>query len=415
MASMPTGQSDRGNRTICLPISESEYNQFVQDAQQFREWLNQQFEANPELFPELFSSGFSMKDSRTSEKLGITVRRITLRDGSAWSIRPSFVMPGMTAWTEDVQNALFLRKFGVPHWALSEVFGRNPMYWYRMQSALGRNSLAGTTVRKGTLPVHLLADEHHQTRDGKKTYIASTVGDGCLLGAEISQSAGADDLTAAYGVFRDEAVNIDPEYQPASVNTDGWGPTKTAWKVLFAGVTILECFLHAWLSIRTCCKKHELFNEVSKKIWDAFRSPNRRSFSQRLRHLRSWAESDLTGPIQEKTLRLCDKRPNWTIAYDHPDGHRTSNMLDRLMRGMNRYYDSTQHLHGSPEASRLTTRSQALLWNFSPWHPTATKAHKWQSPAERLNQHRYHDNWLQNLLVSASCAGYRYKIEPQKP
>jgi hypothetical protein len=31
----------------------------------------------------------------------------------------------------------------------------------------------------------------------------------------------------------------------------------------------------------------------------------------------------------------------------------------------------------------------------------------WQSPAERLNQHRYHDNWLHNLLVSASLAGYR--------
>jgi hypothetical protein len=28
-------------------------------------------------------------------------------------------------------------------------------------------------------------------------------------------------------------------------------------------------------------------------------------------------------------------------------------------------------------------------------------------PAEKLNGFRYHDNWLENLLVSASLGGYR--------
>jgi hypothetical protein len=31
----------------------------------------------------------------------------------------------------------------------------------------------------------------------------------------------------------------------------------------------------------------------------------------------------------------------------------------------------------------------------------------WRSPAERRNEHRYHDDWLQNLLISASLAGFR--------
>jgi len=26
---------------------------------------------------------------------------------------------------------------------------------------------------------------------------------------------------------------------------------------------------------------------------------------------------------------------------------------------------------------------------------------------ERLNEHRYHDNWSQNLLISASLGGFR--------
>jgi hypothetical protein len=211
-----------------------------------------------------------MKDSRSSRKLGIVIRRIRLCDGTDWSIRPSFVMPSMAARTEDVQAVLFLRKFAVPFWALAEVIGRDPMFYYRLQS-----SLLGTTVRRGTL----LADEDHQKRDGKKTYIAATVGESVWLGAEIAESAGTVDLTTAYGVFRDEALNIDPEYKPDSVNTDGWSPTQTARGVLFSGVTVLVCFLHAWLKIRCRGKKHELFSEVSRRVWEAYHATNRRSFS----------------------------------------------------------------------------------------------------------------------------------------
>lgn len=415
MAGVPTREPTARNRTICLPIDEARYEHVVQDAGAFRAWVTEQHVLHPELFPEQLARGFCLKDSRTSARLGIVIRRIQLPDGTAWSIRPSFVMPGMTARTEDVRNPLFLRKFAVPYWALAEVFGRNAMYYHRLQSSLGRNSLAGTTVRKGPLPQDLLGDEHHQTCDGRKVYIASTVGDGCWLGAEIAESAGTDDLTAAYRVFANEALNIKPDYQPATVNTDGWGPTQAAWQRLFPLITILECFLHAWLSIRTRGKKHELFEEVSRQVWDAWRAVSVRSFSQRIRRLRSWADSHLTGWIHEKTIRLCEKRSRWAVAYQHPTGHRTSNMLDRMMRGMNRYYSSTQHFHGSLTASRLTSRSQALLWNFTPWHPSITRRDGWQSPAERLNKHRYHDDWLQNLLISASCGGYRYRQPPQTP
>lgn len=407
MARTPTSPPGSVSRTICLWADESEYNSIVSDPTAFRRWLDQQFREHPELFPQKFARGYNMRDSRVSQKLGVNIRRIELRDGTAWSVRPSFVMPFMTARTANAEHPLFLRKFGVPFWAIAKVFGRDHMFWFRMQSSLGRASVVGTTVRKGAIPLDLLADEHHQTRDGEKTYIAGTVGAGCWLGAEVSDSAGTDDLEGAYRVFRDEAKNVAPNYEPQTVNTDGWGPTQSAWQRLFTGITILECFLHAWLSIRNRGKKHELFAAVSDRVWSAYRSVTRRSFSQRIRRLRSWAESNLSGWILEKTLRLCEKRALWLQSLDHPRGHRTSNMLDRLMRGMNRYYTSTQRLHGGVMASRLTSRSQALLWNYSPWHPSVTKRTGWQSPAEQLNRHRYHDNWLENLLISASCGGYR--------
>jgi hypothetical protein len=409
-------RSSRGRRTICVPISEERYLQIINDPQEFRRTLDELFRQMPELFPANFAEGYQLKDDRRSAKQGVPIRRVVLNDGLAYSVRPSFLMPYMTARTEDVQGPLFLRKFGVPFWALTYVFGRNSMSWYRMECALGRFSVVGTTIRRADLPEDLLADEHHQTLDGKKVYIATTVAAGCVLGAEPATTAGTDDLKDAYAVFRREARDIAPEYAPKTVNTDGWKGTKAAWKILFEQVIILQCFLHAWLKIRDRAKHLKVqFPEISRRVWEAYHAPDRRSFGQRIRSLRTWAQVHLNGVVLEKVLELCKKRDRWSIAYHHPKGHRTSNMLDRLMRGMNRYFDHGQHFHGSHEACRLHSRAWALLWNFAPWHrATARENQGWKCPAEKLNRHRYHECWLQNLLISASLGGYRRSF-PQNP
>src|SRR5262249_31896384 len=114
------------------------------------------------------------KDHLTSGKLGLRLRRVECKaTGQSFSVRPSFVLPYMAGWTDDVEKPLFLRRFGVPFCALARVFGHDPMYWYRLEVSLGRNSVAGTTVRRAELPADLVADEHHQTRDGEKVFIAT--------------------------------------------------------------------------------------------------------------------------------------------------------------------------------------------------------------------------------------------------
>jgi hypothetical protein len=416
MAELLATRASRGHRTLCLPFAEDFYSQIINDPAAFRRAIDERFQAFPELFPDRFADGYRLKDGRVSLKQRVPIRRLILKDGTAYSIRPSFLMPYLTARTDDVQGPLFLRKFAVPFWALARVFGRDPMYWYRIECGLGRLSVVGTTVRRAELPEHLLADEHHQTLNGQKVYIATTVGSGCILGAEPATTAGTDDLRAAYSVFKQEAQDVTPKYAPKTVNTDGWKGTKAAWKLLFKSVVILQCFLHGWLKIRERGKHlKEQFAEISRRVWEAYQAPDRRCFGQRIRSLRNWANGSLCGVVLEKVLDLCRKRDRWSIAYRHPGGHRTSNMLDRLMRGMSRYFDHGQHLHGSGPACRLHCRAWALLWNFAPWHPaTARENDNWRSPAERLNRHRYHEDWLQNLLISASLAGYR-SAPPQNP
>ena len=226
----------------------------------------------------------------------------------------------------------------------------------------------------------------------------------------------ASPLKAAYAAFKGEARDVTPSYAPKTISTDGWKGTQAAWKALFPRVVILLCFLHGWLKIRDRAKHlKDLFAEVSRRVWEAYHAPHRRGFGQRLRRLREWAGGHLSGVVLENVVDLCRKGRRFAVAYRHPGGHRTSNMLDRQMRGMNRYFDHGQHLHGSLNACRLHCRAWAMLWNFAPWHPATTCKNKgWRCPAERLNRHRYHDSWLQNLLVSASLGGYRRPL-PQNP
>src|SRR5205807_1508586 len=135
----------------------------------------------------------------------------------------------------------------------------------------------------------------------------------------------------------------------------------------FPAAVLILCFLHAWLSIRDRGKHlGQVFVETSRQVWEAFHAPTRRSFSQRLRHFRSWAQVHLTGVVREKALSLCNKRDRFARAYHYPGCHRTSNMLDRVMRSMHRYFFDGQHLHGALPAARLHGRGWALLWNFAP-------------------------------------------------
>jgi hypothetical protein len=285
------------------------------------------------------------------------------------------------------------------------------MYWYRLERSLGRNSLVGTTVQEAQrLPRHLVADEKHTTRDGQKVYLAVTAGSECCLGMAVAETADEDALTKAYGVFRDEACHLAPEYRPETVNTDGWSATQAAWRTLVPRVTLILCFLHAFLKIRERAKHLKAtFEALRKRVWEAYHAPEPRSFSQRLRRLREWAQDHVDKKVvREKVLALCGKRPAFLKAYAHPGCHRTSNQVDRVLRRLDYHLYCGQHLHGSTQNAEAGLRGWALIHNFAPLCPRTVRATPGlRSPAERLNGKRYHAEWLQNLLVSASLGGYR--------
>jgi hypothetical protein len=308
---------------------------------------------HPELFPQGMAAGYKFHGFvRSKKRPEFKMRRIRLKaeKQSAYQIRPSFMMPYLIGTLEEVEKALYRLKWEVPFEALTYVFGRNDMFWYRAYLALGRNSIVGTTVKDPAhLPAHVVADEKHTWLNGEKVYVASTAAQGCILGASLSESAGTDDLTRAYGEFKAEAQQLHPTYGPVTVNTDGWAASQAAWNALFPKIVTILCFLHAWLKIRDRCQTvKELYVTVKEKVWHVYQAPTVGQFSQRIRRLREWTTEHVSlAVVKEALFKLCGTADAFKTAYAYPGAYRTSNALDRLMNYQDRILYGMQYFHGS--------------------------------------------------------------------
>ena len=133
---------------------------FIKDTDLSREtWIN--INRSTEQFPEEIKHGYRIKDLDWSKRPGLWIKRIEVQ-GISYRIRPSFVAPYLTGWVNDTDKALFLRKFSVPFRALASVFRKTPMHRHRLEQAIGRESIVGTTIRQaGDLPEHVVADDKH--------------------------------------------------------------------------------------------------------------------------------------------------------------------------------------------------------------------------------------------------------------
>jgi len=405
------------NKRITLPVTLEAYNELKDDAVAFRQWLDGMIEFYPELFPVEIEQGYTLHDLLpASIKLtNVQLRRIRLAQCAAngqaqvLTIAPSAVLPYMVGLTAEVEKALFLRRFGVPFWGLSYVFGHNDAYWYRLCLSLGRYELVSTTVKQpDQLPEHLLADEKHVHVNGSKGYIAITVGQDCVLGASLALQADAPALTAAYGQFKQEAQHCQADYVPQTVNTDGWRATRKAWSTLFSTIVIIDCFLHAFLKIRDRCQRQykTLFGQIRQQVWDIYHAPDPTAFRQQMADFQRWATEHLSGTALAAIDKLGAKSETFILAFDYPEAYRTSNMVDRHMEPLARWLHSTRYFHGHWHSAELQIRTWALFHNFWPYCPRARVSQQFISPAHKLNGFVYHSNWLHNLLISTSAVGF---------
>jgi hypothetical protein len=408
----------KGSKRICIPIDPVTYDEVIADKSAFRQLLDEYIETYPAIFPSKIGQGYKLHGVLPPSKKmpEVRLRRIQLKTTDnqnrvqVFTITPCFVLPYMTGYTDEVEKALFLyEKFGVPFWGLTYVFERNEMYWYRLIQNLGRNSIVGTTLKDpDKLPEHVLADEKHTDLNGEKTYLAITVAADCVLGASLATAADEKQLTEAYSHFKTEAQQLKADYQPKTVNTDGWTATGLAWKALFPAMVLIRCFLHAFIKIRSCCKRMKNdFGEIQTRVWEVYHAPDPLTFMKNVAALKTWALLSLpAGTGLGAILKLCAKTPDFIKAYAYPAAYRTSNMIDRHMDPLARHLYNTKYFNGHLMSAERSVRAWAISHNFLPYCPRAAIGQQFKSPAHQLNGFVYRDNWLENLLVSASMRGY---------
>lgn len=395
----------RGDKSIRIFFTESDYGRLVGDAKGFRKYLDDVYALHPEIFPRGFSQGYFFHDHRQSKKIkGLIIRRIMLANGETYSIIPSDTLPYLVGRTSGVDKGLVLRRYGVPYEVIAHVLGRDAMYWERIEDGLGRMGLVGSVCKRG-LPQHLAADEKISFWNAREIYVAMTASGDCLLGAEISMSEDAAGLTEAYGVFLAEARDVDGAYSPLSVNVDGWKATVKAWSDLFPGIALILCFLHSFLKIRNIAKNlKEDFSEICAQIWDCYGQKTAAEFAQSLRGLKDWAAEKLA-PYQHIILKIneiVEKSAKFETAYQYPGCYRTSNQIDRPMNDFDRYLYNMKYFHGHTTTANQKIRGWTILYNFVPFSQK-TRRKKRASRFEERNQFAYHQHWLQNLLIAASC------------
>ena len=139
----------KGYRTIRLPLSEYEYERFLTDRSYATLRLEELYEDSPHCFLTRFQGVMLFSVLPTLRfKQQLPVSSLCLNQGPiVFTVAPAFGMPYMTGRVEEVDHALFLRRFYGAYWAIAHVFGRDAMYWYRLEQGLGRFSLVGTTVK----------------------------------------------------------------------------------------------------------------------------------------------------------------------------------------------------------------------------------------------------------------------------
>lgn len=232
---------------------------------------------------------------------------------------------------------------------------------------------------------------------------------GCFLGVGFSSGASAEDFVQAYGEFAQEAQAHQGEYQPQTVNLDGWDGTQKAWRALFPRVVVIPCFLHMVLGIEKHCRRnHPLQQALSEALWHLYESLNPAQFGQRLRRLLEWTSADSTVPesIVEKLQRLKVNASEYKQTFEYPQAYRTSNQVDRLMNYQQRLLYGMQYFHGYATSALQGLRAMAMLWNFHPYgRKLQVEVSQTRSPFSDLNGFCYHDHWLRNLLIASSLNG----------
>ena len=128
----------------------TDYARFMSDREFARAQLDQMHSQHPELFPEAWGWGYAWcgLTEPSRRRAGLGVGGSAQADEGVFTVAPAWVMPYLTASVAEVERPVLLMRFLCSCWALAQVFGRDAMFWYRLEQSLGGSAWSARRSRR---------------------------------------------------------------------------------------------------------------------------------------------------------------------------------------------------------------------------------------------------------------------------
>ena len=153
-----------------------------------------------------------------------------------------------------------------------------------------------------------------------------------------------------------------------------------------------------------------MFLEVAVKLWNCYRATNKKSFSQRVRRLAEWYDASqslpavISEPIKKHRKIIGSMLPPMIIRVAIVPAICLIDWCNAWI-GIFLAPNTFMGLWGRQNLTSGAGLLFAIFRHQIQWRQKSITVKK--SPTDRLNGFSYHENWLQNLLVSASLREFR--------
>ena len=154
--------------------------------------------------------------------------------------------------------------------------------------------------------------------------------------------------------------------------------------------------------------QEEIKQALFDKVWQIYQQENATDFTIKMEEFKQWADANIEKKtVSEQINKMYSKTSLFTQSYQRKNALRTSNMIDRPMKVLDRFLFCHQYFHGHLAYAQWMIRAFALVYNFVPFAPRTRKDNPnyFTSRMANINGFQYKENWLDNLMVAASCNG----------
>ncbi len=300
-----------------------------------------------------------------------------------WSVLPEFVLRYTGLQPAKARSCLYNSFYGASLEVNSALFKVSAMQQYNYCCAIGRNNLVKMLTNCALkLPNYLIFDEKHCKCQSEKSYLPTITAGRVLWHLGYVDTLLETELTANYGMFKENAQAELPDYSPAGVLTDGFTSTQNSVRNNFIQTVIGICLFHASLLISRSLKKElgdnaemlskEFFNIIgkfNKKEWlPVFKVGQRiRRFKEKLIKIGGTKTNDIVEWINRKKagwmkVMQIEQMPNVTTLLDQ-----AHNCIDRKLFNMKQFH----HKNGR-QADYMNCF--AMLYNIIPYQKRAKNA-----------------------------------------